>query len=515
MSISHRRFPAILFAAFICFFASNDSLYAQITDSDTITRRNLTDKGHSKKEHVIEFTDTISSTVDTLIRIGDIVIAGNTRTHQSIILREITFHEGELYPLSKLNSLIETSIINLNKTSLFNSVIIDYQIFNTPDGGKTTLFVILVKERWYWWIWPLVEHPDRNFNDWWQHQNIGRLSAGLHFQHENFAGKSEKLNIKALLGYRTYLEAGYEWPYLNKAHTFGLGILSSYYSQKEINYATVDNELIFYRDDHKLMQQAFRFSVSAKYRRGFHLTNIFSVQYSGLQFNDTVILLNPMFTGPQTISEDRQSELNPHYISLSYNFKADYRDNRYYPLKGYYGESELSYISGINYNFSQQSIRISLRGYLPLAQWLFGAAEITSKFSNPEEVPYYLLNALGYDREFVRGYEYNVIEGQHYSLFKSHLKARFVQTTLKIPWLKAEKFNNIPLNLYTGPHFDYGIAYPVISEVNRNSFQGKPLIGVGAGIDLVSYYDKVFRFEYSYNLSKNKGGLFIHFIAMI
>lgn len=512
MLISLRRFHAILFSVLIYTFVTIAHLHAQSQKPDT-SYRNLNLESHVTNEH--ERKDTIASSLDSIIKIGEIVIAGNSTTHQSIIFREITFHKGELYQVSELKSLIETSIENLTKTSLFNSVIIDYQIFSTPDGAKTSMFVILLKERWFWWIWPLIEHPDRNFNEWWQHQNIGRLSVGLHFQHENFAGKSEKVNIKALLGYRTYLEASYEWPYLNKTHTIGLKILTSYFSQKEINFATIGNELKFYRSDHKVMQKGFRFLVSGKYRPGFHYTTIFSAQYSNLQFNDTIPILNSSFSGSESTGEKNQSTLNPRYLGMSFLFKADFRDNRYYPLKGYYGESEISHSSAINSKFSQQSIRLSLRGYLPFSKQIFGAAEFTTMFSTHDAAPYYMLTALGYNREFVRGYEYYVIEGQHYSLFKSHVKARLLQTTIRLPWLRSEKFNNIPLSLYTGPHFDYGIAYPALGDTNINSYQGKPLMGAGAGIDLVSYYDKVFRFEYSYNLRESKGGFFIHFIAMI
>ncbi len=498
MKVILRRFTQIniLFAIFIQVVSVTCSYGQQPTDTTIFTYEN-------------------QPLVDSTIIIGDILVVGNNKTDKTIILRELAFKEGDVYKADELQNLIELSTQNLNKISLFNSVIIDFQIFKTPQGKQTSLFIILVKERWYWWIWPLIEHPDRNFNDWWQHQNITRLSAGLHFQHENFSGKSEKLNIKALLGYRNYFEASYEWPYLNKAQNLGLGVLASYHSLKEINYATFDNKLEFYRNDSELMQQGFQVLVSGKYRPGFHFTNIVSIQYSGFCFNDTIPVLNPSFTGASKTTEPKRITLKPQYLGVSYLIKADYRDNRNYPLKGYYAESELSHLSGINHKFSQQSIRLSLRGYVPFTSWLFGAAEITSKFSTPGNPPYYLLTALGYDREFVRGYEYYVVEGQHYSLFKSHLKARFVQTVVRLPWLKIEKFNNIPLNLYAGPHFDYGIAYPELIDNTGNDYRGKPLIGLGMGIDLVSYYDKTFRFEYSYNVRESKAGFFIHFIAMI
>jgi hypothetical protein len=40
------------------------------------------------------------------------------------------------------------------------------------------------------------------------------------------------------------------------------------------------------------------------------------------------------------------------------------------------------------------------------------------------------------------------------------------------------------------------------------------LRGIGAGIDIVTYYDKVMRLEYSVN-GWGESGIFIHFIAGI
>jgi hypothetical protein len=44
-----------------------------------------------------------------------------------------------------------------------------------------------------------------------------------------------------------------------------------------------------------------------------------------------------------------------------------------------------------------------------------------------------------------------------------------------------------------------------------NNMSNSFLYGTGVGLDFVTYYDKVFRFEYSVN-AKGEGGIFIHFI---
>ena len=48
----------------------------------------------------------------------------------------------------------------------------------------------------------------------------------------------------------------------------------------------------------------------------------------------------------------------------------------------------------------------------------------------------------------------------------------------------------------------------------NNSLSNELLFGSGIGLDLVTYYDKVLRLEYSMNKMKETG-FFVHFIAPI
>jgi outer membrane protein assembly factor BamA len=382
--------------------------------------------------------------------INSIEVKGNKHTSESIILREVFFREGDTVDFAEITDMIELSCRNILKTSLFHTATMAYETLE----GKIA-FTVYVTERWYWWIWPLIENPDRNFNDWWQHRDLSRLSAGLHYQHENVRGKMEKLNIKALGGYRTYLETSYEWPYINRQKSLGIGVFASYTSQHEVNYATVDNKQVFYQGK-DIMFQSFVFAASLKYRPGTHLTHSLTLQYWQPRFHDSIQFLNPGYL---------LSNTDPQLTGITYLLKADYRDNRYYPLNGFYAETEAGYFTDIDLPYSQRSLRTSLRGYVPLVKNLYAASEFTFRFTGPLIKPYYLQNALGYNREFIRGYEYLVIEAPHYWIFKSHLKYAAVPlTTFKVPFIGSEKFNTIPLSIYAGPHFDAGKAFPELDN---------------------------------------------------
>lgn len=432
--------------------------------------------------------------------VDQIVVVGNKKTNESIILRELLFKEGDTLLTSQLADLMKRSRENILKTSLFHEAIIV-----TPGVYPQMTFLINVSERWHWWIWPLIENPDRNFNDWWQHKDLSRLSAGLHFQNENFCGRREEINLKALFGYRTYLEGSYEKPFINKKKTIGIGLFVSYSSQREINYATRDNVQLFYHGD-RITLKSTNAALSFTYRPGNFLSNIATFQYTQASFSDTVLLLNPDYL----LSTRSVTRL----IGLSYLFKADYRDNRYYPLKGLYGETEFGYLFKPDGSYNQENWRTSVRGYIPLHKRLYFASEFELRLTYPKVKPYFLQNALGFERSFVRGYEYLVIEGPHYLLFKSHLRyAVLPGTIIKLPLIRSEKFNNVPLSIYAGPHLDAGIVFPAL-QPEVNNLQNEALLGYGLGLDFVTYYDKVLRLEYT--IRKNgSSGFFIHFMAMI
>lgn len=351
----------------------------------------------------------------------------------------------------------------------------------------------------------MLEYPDRNFNDWWQHRDLTRLSAGLFFQHENAGGRMEKLNIKILAGYQTHLEASYEWPYINISKSVGIGLFTSYSTQREINFATISNKQIFYHGS-QFMLHATTLAANLHYRPGTKTTHYFNLQYLSFHLSDSIRYLNPEYLN-SLITQ-------PHFLGISYLLKADFRDNRAYPLKGFYIETELAHLFNLNESYNQQSFRTSLRGYLPLARILFAASEFTLRLTNPDTKPYYLQNALGFDRNYVRGYEYMVIEGPHYWLFKTHAKLNILPLmTIRIPYIRSEKFNTIPLSIYVGPHLDAGQTFPAINTI-VNPLQKELLVGYGLGIDFITYYDKVMRCEYTFR-HKGASGFFLHFMAAI
>ena len=88
---------------------------------------------------------------------------------------------------------------------------------------------------------------------------------------------------------------------------------------------------------------------------------------------------------------------------------------------------------------------------------------------------------------------------------------------LKIwPIRKLYQFYKIPLEIYSNLFLDAGYVHDKfdINKSYNNNLVDKLMYGTGVGIDFVTYYDKVLRFDYSFN-AMGESGLFIHWKAAI
>ena len=72
-------------------------------------------------------------------------------------------------------------------------------------------------------------------------------------------------------------------------------------------------------------------------------------------------------------------------------------------------------------DLSTAYILSNLRKYFKLSDHWYFASGITAKYSSNDRQPYFLQSALGFNRDFVRGYEYYVIDGQDFFLIKNNI----------------------------------------------------------------------------------------------
>lgn len=435
------------------------------------------------------------------VRVADIQIIGNKTTKKHIIERELTFDVGDTIFNYSLNETLERTKSNLIITSLFNFVTIDVAYI---DELHVSL-IITVEERWYWWPLPIFEIQETNFNTWWLDKDLERVNYGFSVVKENFRGRKEVLNLKFQQGYTEKIGLKYSVPYVNKKQTQGLSFNINYSRNHEVNYGTVDNKRLFYKEDDSYVRTEFFSGVAFSLRPKLYNVHSFQFMYSNLQLADSVLFYNNNWLS--------EGNTNTQYFSASYYLKRDKRNNKFYPTMGNYFDFQITQngLQVFDEKINTTFLVASYRKYLKLTDKLYFAINARAK-ATFNELPYALTSGLGYSRNTVRGYEYYVVNGAHYGLLKSQLRFGIIEDKIfKMGIIPLNKFNKIPISVYLGAFWDNGYVSENLQDV-PNFLNNRWLSGSGVSLDFVSYYDMVFRLEYSINRF-NEHGLFIHFIS--
>ncbi|MBC8148009.1 MAG: hypothetical protein H8E98_08515, partial [Bacteroidetes bacterium] len=442
---------------------------------------------------------------DDYFVINQIFISGNKTTKLHIIIRELEFRKSDTLSTKQLQEVLDNSRKNLLNTSLFNFVKLD-----TINLGENRIDInIDVTERWYTWPVPLIEIDERNFNTWWETKNLDRASYGFYLVKNNFRGRMETLKLLLKFGYNEKYELSYFAPYVNKKQTIGLGFAASVNGTHEVAYNTVNDKLIYYKDEKNYLSESFTSSVNMLIRPNIHNSHNLELRYFQYHFDDTLLKLNDKFS--------YFNNYKLQYLSFCYKFKNDYRDYKPYPLHGYYFDAEFTK-DGFGLMREEKLdvlvVKSVFRKYCQFADRIYFASGISGKISSSGFQPYYLQRGLGYSRDFVRGYEYYVVDGQNYAMLKTNIKYNLIPTKVRtFKFIPTEKFNKIHYAVYCNIYLDAAYVEDKQFQLN-NSLSNEILFGSGIGLDFVTYYDKVLRLEYSINKMKETG-FFVHFIAPI
>lgn len=443
------------------------------------------------------------------IIIGSIHISGNKKTHEHIILRELQFVTGDTLSPAGFSTCINQSRLNLLNTSLFNFVTID--TIPESDTGFTSMNVtITLLERWYVWPVPVLQITDRNLNAWLQSRDFTRINYGVDVRWHNFTGRMDEMDAIIQFGKNHHYSLAYQIPGVDKRKHFGLGFAVGYRNNRETGYLTRNDKLLFAFVPEGLSTEKY-LALNSTYRKNIHTTHQLVAGMHAYSFSDSLLSLNADYS--------YVDEKEPMFFYLYYKLKIDHRNIQYYPLKGWYFDLELNK-SGLGFAIEKPVdiawAKTTTRIYFQLAKRWYTGFSFIGKVSSQAWQPYFLIQGLGYNRDYVRGYEYNVIDGKHFGIVRSNVKFALIpEKTRNIGFIPAPKFGRIHYALYLTAFADAGYVWqPQWQGLNNNQLPSAFLAGIGLGADLVTYYDKVVRIEYAVNKS-GESGIFIHFIAGI
>ncbi len=428
--------------------------------------------------------------------IGEIVITGNKKTRKPIILREIPVHTGDAYSLSDLVKKFEDARRQLMNTTLFHSVVVAAKGFK----GNVIDIAVTVKERWYLFPLPYFKPVDRNLNQWVVEQkaSLSRVNYGAKILYNNATGNNDKFRLWLVSGYTKQISVGYDRLYIDKAMKWGMRMSFAMGKNREVNYNTINDKQVFLKDNNRYVRSFVNAQAELTYRRAINTRHSIGIGYTSEVVEDTIVRLNPDYFKS---GRHRLSFPEIYYSMMYYN--VDYIP---YPTKGYAANIVLRK-SGINSTNNLWQLQLKGMGSWHFTPKSFFSVIAFAGIKAPFKQPYFNMRFLGYGDVFMQGYEYYVVDGVAGGYVKASFAREFLNFSIRLPKNKRSTTEMIPFRVFAKIYGNSGYVHN--PQPGENALSNTLLNSAGIGIDIVTFYDVILRFEYSFN-QLGQNGLYLH-----
>jgi outer membrane protein assembly factor BamA len=447
-------------------------------------------------------------------------ITGNKLTKDWIIVRELDFKIGDTLSTqqagkifdfkkkrfapgdsSELSLRMKYSRENIINTELFLTVNLSIQQIQENEYKM----LIDVTERHYWWIFPVVKLNYPNFNEWLREPDFSDLSMGLFFSHNNLFGSSHQTSLVGYVGKSYAVAWGYKIPWIGKGRKTGLTFGAGYQNLYTVEYASKENERQMLYKSNSL--QSANLLVNFKMRPGLY--NYGNIKLTGewVSVSDSLYSLDSNY-----LAKNKKSNT---YLTFYADYAYDSRNSKTYPLMGSYLQV---FVNKIGLGLISKDVDYFLYGvkmnfYQKLSDRWYVAEMFKLENNSGENMPYHYQVNLMYKQDFIRGYDLYTIKGDQMYYFRSNVKYNLVKPNIKKvkEGQEKNKFKNLQYAFYLNAFADAG--YVVNNFTGYNPLNNTMLYSWGLGLDFVTYYDMVLRFEYAftYNSFESKNGFFIAF----
>ena len=442
---------------------------------------------------------------DSLL-IQEVHLVGHKKTRPRVVFREMTFGRGDRLAVADFEQEVMRSYNNLMNTGLFVSASIVYDTTQLEPGGRMAV-IVNMRETWYIYPVPVFELADRNFNVWWneQERSLDRVNVGGKLTYYNFTGQRDKLKLEFTTGYTRSLQASYGFPYLNRAGSIGLNVNVNFLRRREQNYLTRANRQEFYADPDNFVYQNAVVQIGLSYRRRIYVSHDVALGWRRSEIADTIgRILNPEFFGGGRTQQK--------YFRIGYDFTNDRRDVRNYPWRGkYYSFGIAKEGLGVYGERDGLEVHADYRRFVPFGKHFSLNYGLAGKYSIIRTRQPFLENrAIGFGNNGLIGYQFYVVDGLDMLIWRLGLRRELFKTKLDLGKLVfIDAFRYIPLRMLVNLQFNQGVANaPFVDGSNR--LNNRLLTGVGAGIDVILYYDMVGGIQYNRN-HLGEGGVYLNF----
>ena len=454
---------------------------------------------------------TAAPSPDSSVVVRSVTLRGNTRTRNPIVLREMALRTGDTLRRSELPQKTTWDRRNIWNTNLFVTVdVTAVEDSTAPEAAPGTYrpvdVVVTMKERWYIFVVPIFELADRNLNEWWydRGRDLRRTNYGVQMSWRNFSGRNDRLSGVVQAGFTPKYILSYDRPYIDKAQRLGANADFYYATNREIAYRPFQDKWEFIRPTGlATLRTRLTASASLTRRDGFYHFHELETRFTRNTIADTVARLNPdYFLDGRT----RQQ-----FLTLTYNYRYDRRDNVAYALRGTLATAMLQRSGWLpNADLRQTDLLLGVSRYYPLSKRFFASHTLRLRNVWTDRQPYYGIRGLGLGDDVVRGYELYVIEGNRYGVFRNNVRLRLFDVKKEFKWIPIRQFNTVPIAAYLSLITDAGYVKSDIAEQYQSRLANRWLYSTGLSLDIVTYYNAVFRFSGVLN-AQGETGFFLNF----
>jgi len=433
---------------------------------------------------------------DTLV-VEDIRVSGNKRTKTAFVLREMTIAIGQKIPRTELDTLLKVNANQVYNTELFNEVLVE----PTFTGENGVVLEVKVRERWY--IIPLVyfELSDQNFNVWWKQfdHDLSRTKYGAGVEINNMRGRDEDLKIDFRRGFTRQYRFRYKFPFIDREKTIGMELLYFYVSHNEMPYTIDGNQFQFFDLDAKVDERQ-EAAVTFTRRKAIKHSQRLLLAVHSYEVAPEIVERNDKFF------EDGRKRQG--YAELRFVYQWDNRDIQRYPLNGALARITVQQRGlGIWKDFNQTYLEGHYSKYWKVGRTQYLGANFKAATSFPDRQAFSNRIRVGYESNFIRGYEQYIAEANHFVTARTAARQMLLNVKWRPRWIKRDQFNLIPIKLILKVYGEGGKLWGYEGE---NWLNGNYLLGTGIGLDVVTLHDSLFSVEYSMNRRRERG-IFMHF----
>ncbi|GAA5220043.1 hypothetical protein GCM10025777_06730 [Membranihabitans marinus] len=435
------------------------------------------------------------------ILVRQISFEGNIKTKPQRILREMEINVGDSLTLTSIQKKLKLSKNRIINTGLFTDVVTN--LYFDEENYKNVSIIISVKEGLFVIPIPIIELAARNFNVWINEydSHIKFLNLGLYLKLKNLTGNADQLNLLAQGGFDRKFSVNYISPYFDRERKWNFQFTSLLNSNKEVSYIGDDGIPTFASNNNKYLHHRFESGFSLNYRPNY--INTFSVK---LGFNYQGISSELLETIPTFLAGKKYQR----YSDIELSYSIEQRNNKYLATQGWFSKIKVQK-NGLFGEDDYQAWNVKgdlhVHDYLGKG-WTWNKSLIVRALLPRDKYPYYNLNRLGGEAEYVRGYENYQIEGSSLVIGKTSMMKKIIDRPINLGKLMPfVNYKSMDTKIYLSLNFDYGYVWD--NYYYTSEWVNKPLYGGGLGINFLLYHQLGIIFEASMD-RENNFGIFFH-----